>query len=177
MTNPPPVRTYDESLLDGITVTSRDFARTYLRLLLRDRPEIDQGGVAVGPGQPTRPREATWPANSRTDQELNLALALDRVLDLTADPPVSYYRPHITAARLYLGDPTLWRSRAVDGSSESRRDSSEIVGAWLAQGRALDAQIPASLYPLPPFDEDGAAVGGTPEDEYQPGIPLMVGGL
>lgn len=180
MTAPVQARTYDESLLDLITLTSRDFARTWARMLLRDRPEIERGGVPVGPGQPTRPREGTWPEFSRTDQELNAALVLDSVLDTTGELPVTYYRPHITAARLYLGDPNLWRSRAVDGSSESRRPSEEIVGAWLAQGVRFDRMIPVHLHPLPAFDADGAEATGTVtlEDEYAPpAIPLIVGGL
>lgn len=173
-----PLRTYDESLLDVIALTSRDFARTWVRMLLRDRPEVDAGGVPLGPGQPTRPREPTWPEFSRTDQELNAALELDALTLEVNAMVIRYYRPHFTAARLYLGDPNLWRSRAVDGSSESRRDSSEIVGAWLAQGAAFDRMMPADLLPLPPFDGDGAATTGTlTEEPYEPGIPLVVRGL
>lgn len=176
MTAPTPTRTYDEQLLDVISLHSRDFARTWVRMLLRDRPEVESGGVPVGPGQPTRPREPTWPEFSRTDQELNAALVLDSLLDTTGETPVPYYRPHFTAARLYLGDPNLWRSRAVDGSSESRRSSEEIVGAWLAQGAALDRMIPGHLWPLPPFEDADPATPGT-EEPYSPGIPLVVIGL
>ncbi|MFC6592407.1 hypothetical protein ACFP81_10650 [Deinococcus lacus] len=174
MTAPTPLRTYDEGLLDAISLTSRDFARTWVRMLLRDRPEVDRGSVPLGPGQPLRPREPTWPEFSRTDQELNAALALD-ALTLTVGNEVRvYYRPHITAARLYLGDPNLWKSRAVDGSSESRRDSTEIVGAWLAQGAGLDKLLPLELQPPP-----GLEVEITPaaDEPYSPGIPLQIGGL
>ncbi|GGI87220.1 hypothetical protein [Deinococcus wulumuqiensis] len=152
-----PARTYDESLLTVIDPADREFSRTWVRTLLRDRPEVNRGGLPLGPGQPTRPSESTWPEYSRTDQELNAALELDAAFDPAANPPAKYYRPHFTAARLYLGDPALWKSRAVDGSSESRRDSQEIVSAWLAQGAALDSLIPVK--PLPPFE----AVAGTTE--------------
>lgn len=151
-------RTYNPELLALMLVTSLDFSRTYIRTLLRDRPEFSTGGVPLGPGQPTRASEATWPQYSRTDLEINTALVLDSVLDPT--PAVRYYRPHITAARLYLGDPALWKTRNVDGSSESRRDTAEIVAAWLAQGVSLDAQIPESLKPLPPFVPPGQTTTG-----------------
>lgn len=169
------LRTYDETLLDMIALTSRDFARTWVRMLLRDRPEMEVGGVPLGPGQPQRPREPTWPEFSRTDQELNAALALDAVVGMVAGQVMAYYRPHITAARLYLGDPNLWKSRSVEGSSESRRDPMQIVGAWLAQGAALDAQIPSELWPLPPFGPDAGAP--SLEADYLPGVPLQIGGL
>lgn len=175
MTAPADVRTYDESLLTDFDPTSLPWARTWVRLWLRDRPELEQGGVPLGPGQPTRPRQATWAEFGRTDAELNAALTLDSVkLGDTV-----FYRPHFTAARVYLGDPALWRSRSVDGSSETRRDPTEIVGAWLAQGRAFDALLPPALQPLPPFVE--VAVGtSNPSPEAGPtryAIPLEVGGL
>lgn len=173
-----PVRSYDEALLDVVAPQSREFARTYARMLLRDRPEIDRGGVPLGPGQPTRPREPTWPEFSRTDQELNVALLLDALVLEREGEVLLYYRPHFTAARLYLGDPSLWRTRAVDGSSEARRDSMEIVSAWLAQGRALDAMLPAELHPLPPFDgETVAAPAAAAETPYWPGTPLDIRGI
>lgn len=178
MTAPTPEpRTYDESLLDVISLASRDFARTWVRMLLRDRPEIDRGGVPVAAGQPTRPRSATWPEFSRTDQELNAALILDSLMLDRGGEVVTYYRPHFTAARLYLGDPNLWKSRAVDGSSESRRSSQEIIGAWLAQGAALDAMLPDELRPLPPFDTDGSTPAAPADDEGSTYIPLVVMGL
>lgn len=159
MTAPEP-RTYTPAALVGIDVTDQTFALTWVRTLLRDMPEVETGGI---PGQPTRPREATWPEFSRTDTQILAALELDAVRDATVTPVVKYYRPHVTAARLYLGDPALWRSRAVDGSSESRRDSLEIIGAWLAQGAALDGMIPAHLHPLPAFEtaDSAAATDGT----------------
>lgn len=177
---PAPVRTYDEQLLTVLDVTNREFARTWVRSLLRDRPEIEAGGVPRSLREATPlPREAVWGEFSHTDQQLNVALELDAVLDTGVIPLAKYYRPHITAARLYLGNPRMWRTRAVDGASESRRDSLEIVGAWLAQGVGLDRMIPAHLHPLPPFDEDGQAVAGAPaaDDPYDVAIPLVVSGL
>lgn len=163
-------RTYDPSLLTALNVQSVAFALTWTRTLLRDFPEVETGGVPLGPGQPTRPRGATWPEFSLTDQQIKAALALDAVLDARPDPPQLYYRPHITAARLYLGNPNLWRSRAVDGSSESRRDSKEIVGAWLAQGAALDRTIPEGVV-LPPFVLPGDP---TNDDRQDPERPVSV---
>lgn len=174
---PTPPRTYDESLLTVLDPQNRDFARTFVRSLLRDRPEIDRGGVPLGPGQPTRPRDPTWPEWSRTDLELNAALELDAVLDTSVTPLAKHYRPHFTAARLYLGDPNIWKSRAVDGSSESRRDSGEIVRAWLLQGAALDRMIPAHLWPLPDFEGEGKAGSAVVDEPYVTAIPITVTGL
>lgn len=170
----PRARTYDEGLLDVITLTSREFSRTWARMLLRDIPELHEGDELES-YQPMRDREATWPAYSRTDQQLNAALALDAVIGTVNGEVMTYYRPHITAARLYLGDPNLWKSRSVEGSSESRRDPMQIVGAWLAQGAALDRLIPPELWPLPPFSPDEGAP--SLEADYSPGIPLQIGGL
>lgn len=168
-------RTYDEGLLVPLDPTSLTWARTWVRLWLRDRPEIESGGLPVALGQATRPRQATWHEFSRTDRELNAALSLDAMK--SADGLSTYYRPHFTAARLYLGDPTLWKSRSVDGSSETRRDPNEIVGVWLAQGRAFDALIP--LTPLPAFVEvEVGGSGGTVDaGPHRFAIPLEVGGL
>lgn len=177
MTQPSAPRTYDETKLLPLAVDSLDWARTWVRMWLRDRPEVESGGVPVGAGQPTRPRVATWPEFSRADAELDAALLLDAVKDTSTSVP--YYRPHFTAARLYLGDPSLWKSRQVDGSSETRRDPTVIVEQWLAQGRAFDALIPEALQPLPPFVEVTLDGGGVSlEDEYNPpSIPLIVSGL
>jgi hypothetical protein len=169
-------RTYNPALLTNLDVTNLDFVRTWVRTLLRDKPEVETGGVPLPPGQPTRPRAGTWPEFSRSDTEIDAALALDAVQLET----VIYYRPHFTAARLYLGDPSLWRTRAVDGSSESRRDAAEITGAWLAQGAALDRLIPAELYPLPAFVtvSSTATSGVTPDTgPFLSAIPLIIGGL
>lgn len=169
-------RTYDPTLLTALAPSNKDFSRTWVRTLLRDQPEIDQGGVPVGPGQPSRPREATWPEFSRTDAQIDAALALDAVVDTAPGLPVTYYRPHFTAARLYLGDPALWKSRAVDGSSESRRDSREIVGAWLAQGAALDAMIPDTVT-LPPFETAASTLEPGRQLSERPGtVVVKIGG-
>jgi len=142
-------RTYEPELLGQLDPQSLEWARTWVRTLLRDKPEIDKGGLPVAPGQPARPRDPTWPAFSRADIEINTALELDAVRDTTGG--AIYYRPHVTAGRLYLGDPTLWKSRSVDGTSETRRDALQIVEAWLAQGRAIDALIPPELLPVNPI--------------------------
>ena len=131
--------------------------------------------MPVPAGQPSRPRLATWPEFSRTDAQLDAALSLDAVVDTSIEPPVSYYRPHFTAARLYLGDPALWKSRAVDGSSESRRDSREIVGAWLAQGAAFDSMIPQTLV-LPPFETATSTLTGTQVAERPTSLVAIIGG-
>ena len=177
MTQPsPPVRTYESELLTALAPSNKDFSRTWVRTLLRDVPEIDQGGVPVSAGQPNRPRLGTWPEFSRTDAQIEAALSLDAVIDTAPAIPVVYYRPHITAARLYLGDPALWKSRAVDGSSESRRDSREIVGAWLAQGRALDAMIPDTVV-LPAFETAATTLEPGRQVSERPGtVVVKIGG-
>ncbi|THF70498.1 hypothetical protein E7T06_07275 [Deinococcus sp. Arct2-2] len=173
MTQPTPQpRSYDESLLLPVDLTSEDWGRTWVRQFMRDYPEVRTGGVS--PQQPQR--DPMWPEFSRTDAALNASLFLDAVqLDVngTVTP---YYRPHFTAARLYLGDPNLWRTRSVDGSSETRRDPLEVIRAWLNQGRAFDALFPSGTL-LPAFEvEEVETVSGTPD--YSPSaIPLIIGGL
>lgn len=178
MTAPSNDRTYEPALLTDLDPASEDFARTWVRTLLRDVPEVKAGGVPIGAGQPTRPSVSTWPEFSRTDTQINAALALDAVRGPNGDGTdelIPYYRPHFTAARLYLGDPNLWKSRAVDGSSESRRDSREIINAWLAQGAALDAMIPSGVV-LPPFETAAVTEATRQAPERPAAIVINTGG-
>lgn len=165
-------RTYDETLLLPIDLISQAWGRTWVRQFMRDYPEVRTGGV--NPGQPVR--DPVWPEFSRTDAGLNASLFLDAVQIDVAGVLTAHYRPHFTAARLYLGDPNLWRTRSVDGSSETRRDPQEVIRAWLNQGRAFDALFPTGTV-LPAFDvaEVETASGG--EGDWVPGIPLVVSGL
>ncbi|GGR00269.1 hypothetical protein [Deinococcus ruber] len=168
----PPVRTYDESLLLPVDLASVAWGRTWVRQFLRDYPEVQTGGI--GPGQPTR--GAVWPEFSRSDAALNAALYLDSVLLDVGGTLTPFYRPHFTAARLYLGDPNVWRTRNVEGSSETRRDPGEIIRMWLNQGRAFDALFPTGT-PLPPFELQEIETASTASDYFSPSIPLIVGGL
>lgn len=131
-------RTYDEAALYPVAPVDPVWALTWVRFWMRDKP--DEQGNWLDTAQ-----------FARTDVELLAALELDSVTDSEAR---RYYRPHFTAARLYLGDPSLWKHRAVNGTSESRRDPEQVVGAWLAQGRAFDALIPIDN--LPPWVEADA---------------------
>ena len=139
-------RTYDETLLPQLDPTDLSWSRTWVRFLLRDKPSERQVvPESLGEAPST---EADWPDFSRSDVELDTALALDAVkIDETV-----YYRPHVTAATLYLGDPNLWKTRAVEGTSETRRSAVEVTNAWLQQGSAVDA-----LIPFPPSDPVSAA--------------------
>lgn len=168
----PPVRTYDESKLLPPDLSNLEWARTWTRQFLRDLPELKTGGIQAG-----QPSVETWPAFSRSDAALNAALYLDSVLLDVNGTSTRMYRPHITAARLYLGDPNLWRTRSVDGSSETRRDPNEVVSAWLNQGRAFDGLFPENTV-LPPFEVVDVETVSVGDPEYYPSsIPLIVGGL
>lgn len=134
MTAPPDPRTYRAEDLNPISTSSLPWARAWLRFLLQDVPHGDQLG------------DMGWKEHSKTDAELDAALSLDAV----GQPGNLHYRPHVTAAKLYLGDPSIWKTRAVDGTSETLRSAQEITNAWLDQGRAIDAQIPAELLPVAP---------------------------
>ncbi|WP_027480532.1 hypothetical protein [Deinococcus pimensis] len=163
-------RSYDGADLSPISPDDDSFARAWVRFWTRDLPQVQNG-------LPGTNQVEAWPQFSLTDEELDAALQLDAV---ESPDGAVYYRPHFTAARLYLGNPQLWRTRSVDGTSETRRDPNEIVGAWLAQGRAFDAVIPEGTV-LPPFSlpdvTPGTTVPEPDEDFYEPGIPIARWGL
>ena len=120
-------RTYDPSLLLPINPSDLACARTWVRLWLRNNPDA----------------QGKYPEHDLQDSEYEAALTLDAV----TDGVVWYYRPALTAARLYEGDPLLLKSEGAEGWSNSRRDTAEIVAAWLGQGAAFDRLIPVGLLP------------------------------
>jgi hypothetical protein len=172
LTQPAPVRTYDQSLLLPLAPTSLAWARTWVRQLMGDKPDI-RAGLTNVLGQPIDTTTNLWSQWSKTDVELEASLLLDAVPVVVAGVIVPAYRPHFTAGHIYLGDPDLWRTRSVDGSSETRRDPLEIVRAWLNQGRAFDALIIGVN--LPPFETVTTGSGFTVS--LAAGIPIEVGGL
>lgn len=159
-------RSYDETNLMPLRPTSLEWARTWVRQFLRDYPEARTGGLP-GIGQPVRVAELVWPEFSLSDVAIDAMLTLDAVLITVNSLPVKSYRPHFTAARLYLGDPNLWRTRAVDASSETRRDPNEIILAWLNQGRAFDALINAVLPPFETVTPSGTGATYAPRVAYR----------
>lgn len=160
MTGSAQARSYDEGKLSPLLPPDPDWARSWVRFFLRQVPDS----------------EGKFPELSPSDAEINANLLLDTV-DFGE---VTYFRPHHTAARLYLGNPELLRSEGGQGWSNTRRDAGEITGAWLAQGRAFDARIPEGVI-LPPFVEVtvGSGSGAVEvEEAYTPyAIGLTVGGL
>ena len=78
-----------------------------------------------------------------SDPEYLAICALDALTD--ADGTV-YYRPHVTASRLYRGDVDLVTSRRVGDVSVTQRDPAATVTAWLDQGAVFDRQIPLALF-------------------------------
>jgi len=159
-------RTYEEGNLSPIQLDSPDWALAWVRQYLRDYPNVRTNEPTHGD---------VWPEFSRSDQAIDALAELDAVK--LPDGTVLGYRPHVTAARMYLGDPTLWRTRAVDGNSETRRDPNEVVAAWLNQGRAFDALFPAGTV-LPPFEVVDVETSTPGAPEWSPSsIPLIVGGL
>lgn len=141
-------RTYQPELLPQFNPLDQVWARNWVRFLLHDVPHRDQQD------------DSGWPDFSKSDVELDAAL----LLDVVGAAPVLYYRPHVTASRLYLGDPNLWRTRAVDGTSETKRDAEQITAAWLAQGKAIDALIPSELLPVTPERVRASYVNAIPLD-------------
>lgn len=161
-------RTYDPAVLPALDPTSLGWARTWTRFLLRDLPDLERGQLPATLGQQPLAGKPKWPEFSRTDIELETALRLDAVVHQSA----TYFRPHLTAARLYLGDPQLWKSRAVDGTSETRRDAQDIVSAWMRQGAAIDSLIPVSN--LPGLTDSAPTRSSR---QPSPGIPLRITGI
>ena len=78
-----------------------------------------------------------------SDAEYLAVCTLDALTD--SDGTV-YYRPHVTASRLYRGDVDLVTSRRVGDVSVTQRDPAATVTAWLDQGAVFDRQIPLSLF-------------------------------
>jgi hypothetical protein len=130
LTLPSLVRTYDPTLLLPIDPRSSTCARTWVRFFLKTQPDAQD----------------KFPENDLQDVEYNAALTLDSVTDGT----YIYFRPAVTAARLYEGNPRLLKSDGGDNWSHTRRDTPEIIAAWLVQGAAFDRLIPAGLLPLTP---------------------------
>ena len=171
----PNERTYDADKLTSLAPTNIVWARTWVRHWLGDRPDLRTGLPGAGSTE-----LGIWQQGSKSDVELNALLALDAVPVTVTDgltiSVVPAYRPHFTAGHIYLGDPNLWRTRSVDGTSETRRDPMQIVAAWLNQGRSFDALLPL---PLPPFEEVRATAlrDGSGGVSLAPGTPIVVSGL
>lgn len=126
----PPTYSYDESKLAPLDPTDKDWARTWVRLFLRDKPD----------------GEDNYPEGGLSDGEIDATMLASSVTDGT----LIYYRPHIAAARLLEGDPQRFKQFALEGFSKTLRDVDEVVAGWLAQGSAFDALIPADLLPSTP---------------------------
>lgn len=77
----------------------------------------------------------------------------DMWLDETAitHADVTYYRPHVAAARSLLANPAWAHTRSVLSASESRRTASELYRDIMRAGAGIDQTI-ADLTGLPPLD-------------------------
>lgn len=116
--------TYDATLLT-VTPTDKNACMTWVRFWLGDKPD----------------REGKQGGHHLSDEEILASLELAAV---GGNP--RYYRPHITAKALLVGNPELWESKKFRDYSEKRRDPEAIAKAWAEQGKAFDALIPEDLH-------------------------------
>lgn len=124
--------TYVENLLLPISPLNIACARTWMRLFLKDKPD-EQGN---------------WPDRSMSDEELEAYLVSTSLGTVANDGP--YYRPHLAAANVLVGDPERIRELRYDDFFKTLRRPEEIVKAWYEAGRAFDALIPAHILPVDP---------------------------
>lgn len=89
------------------------------------------------------------------------ALGLDEItanllLDSVVDPVgrVTYYRPHLTASRLLLGDQAVLAAYRLGDVTETYRNPQDIANAFMQAGTAFDTLIPVGL-----IDSSGASFG------------------
>ena len=119
--------TYTIANLLPVDLDGSDWALARVRYFLRDKPNE---GTAFPPG-------------SLDDDELLAELDADRVQDTTAGggDGTYYFRPHVTAARVIISNPT-WLSRWTAGSvSEVYRDAEGVARAIRTQNQWIDDLI------------------------------------
>ena len=126
------VKTFERDELFPIKINDLTWALYMLRHLLRDIPDEEN---------------ANYPENSYSDDELKGALQLDA---LTSDAGLSYYRPHVSAKNLFLGDPYRLKTHASETYSKTLADPTQVTNAWLEQGKRFDALIPDELLGVAP---------------------------
>lgn len=117
-------RTYDLTDLATPDVTSKTWARAWVRATLRDTPN----------------EHDTYPDGSLNDEEIDSQLALNAV---TNDDDTVLYAPHVTAAALVESDPRRVLSFSVGGLSESLPDAGKVAAAIRRSGAGIDALITA----------------------------------
>jgi len=119
--------TYTIANLDPTDLDGAAWALAWVRFLLRDKP--NEG--------------STFPPGSLDDDELTANLNADRIQDTTAGggDDTYYFRPHLTASRLIVSNPT-WISRwSSGGVSEEMRDASEVATAIRKANTWIDDAI------------------------------------
>ena len=124
-------RTYRRGDLHPIRVTSLDWALSMCRNMLRHVP--DNAG--------------NYPERAYFDDEITAELKVTAVANAQN---VLYYRPHIAARNLYLGDPYRLKSHSTETYSKTLADAREVADSWLERGASFDRYIPPELLGLAP---------------------------
>lgn len=116
---------YDDTDLSGSDATVAAWALAWARFYLRD--------------------------TSVTDPEYSDA-ELTAVLTATAweHDSVTYYRPHVAAANIVLGDPDRASSESVLGNSVTLRGASAVANGIRSAGAWVDALISTAAGVTPP---------------------------
>ena len=118
-------RTYDVVDLALNDTTDADWALTYVRFALRDKPN----------------EASAWPIGSLQDEEILAAINANAVADTSVTPNVTYYPAHRVAAKLLSGNPEFIQRWSAAGVSEELRSASEIARELVSSGSWIDAAI------------------------------------
>lgn len=137
--------TYLENLLLPIDPKSKNNARTWVRLFLKDKPDA----------------EGNYPDRNLSDLEIEGFLEGASVTDGTT----VYYRPHVAAANILVGEPERIRELRYDDFYKTLRRPEEVVKGWYDAGRAFDLLIPDELLP-----EDEASIPRSRIHAYDTGF-------
>lgn len=116
---------YDESSLSGSDPTDAEWALAWTRFHLRDTSN-------------TNPEYS--------DEELNAVLTGTA----WAHEDVTYYRPHVAAASIILGDPNRATSESLLGNSISMRGANATANGIRSAGAWVDALIESLAGAAPP---------------------------
>jgi len=118
-------QTYSEAHLALKDPTDPNWALAYARFLLRDKP--NEVGV--------------FPANSLSNEEIDVILSATSAVDSYPDTPVTYYRPHEAAALIIESDSERLESYSEGGTSGTLRKTANVARSVRQAGAWVDAKI------------------------------------
>lgn len=118
-------KTYSEAHLALNDPTDPNWALSYARFLLRDKP--NEAGV--------------FPADSLDNAEIDVMLVATAVIDSYPATPVTYYRPHEAAALILDSNPEFLSTYGEANTSGTYRDLPAILRGVRSAGQWIDDKI------------------------------------